>query len=136
ATRGDMCWTDPNVRQKIEKARQWCRFKNMNNDRITKTIHNWSLTQPRSWDSKVKLELQQEKADHFLTDDHIPSVKYEIKKYRSDLNSKQHITWHNSIWNDSRNQENGNKLRTYRLHKVHKTEPEHYLRISLNRYER
>ncbi|CAH1798563.1 unnamed protein product [Owenia fusiformis] len=40
ATRGDMCWTDPNVRQKVEKARQWCRFKNMNNDRITKRIHN------------------------------------------------------------------------------------------------
>ena len=55
-----------------------------------------------------------------------------IKNVKSFIDAKEQLTFHNDLWNDYKN-ENGNKLRTYRLHKELLI-PEHYLCISMPRY--
>ena len=79
--------------------------------------------------------LRHSEAVHLADAERVTGVKDQLKRLKSTLLDSHHRYWHSSLWNDVGNP-NGNKLRTYRLHKHHSTEPESYLRINLHRYER
>ena len=54
AIRGDVGWTDPDVRRKLEMIRMWDRLVNTDNSRLTKRVFLWDYNQPHGWCSDMK----------------------------------------------------------------------------------
>ena len=54
ASRGDVGWTDPDVRRKLEMIRMWDRLVNMDDSRLTKRVFLWDYNQPHGWCSDMK----------------------------------------------------------------------------------
>ena len=54
AIRGDVRWTDPDVRRKLEMIRMWDRLINMDDSRLTKRVILWDYNQPHGWCSDMK----------------------------------------------------------------------------------
>ncbi len=61
----------------------------------------------------------------------VPDQKAAVEQ----IGNYEQIEWHNELWNDKGNEENGNKLRCYRLFKCRR-EMEYYLDMSMPREAR
>ena len=85
---------------------------------------------------RVQSMLRKNNCEHLISANGVTSVKDNLRSLKKILREKDHEVWHKTLWNDSRNLENGNKLRIYRVHKSHCTTPEHYLKMPMSRYDR
>ena len=74
-------------------------------------------------------------SDHLITLDNVTGIKEHLKALKSVLTADDDRLWFDDMWND-KNNPNGNKTRTYRLHKQHANGPEQYTTINLSRHER
>ena len=116
AVRGEMGWTAQKHKQFVEILRLYCRLKKIGDDRSIAVMHkHWLISQNRGiWESKVKklfaklgLELPKEGFN----------TKNVIKEAQRYLNLYDQEEWYYKLMND-KHSPNGNKLRTYRLHKT------------------
>ena len=53
ALRGDMGWNSCFVKAKTEVFRLWIKLRTIPNERILKSVHNWSKRYARSWEGRV-----------------------------------------------------------------------------------
>jgi hypothetical protein len=123
ATQGDIGWTSCLNKQKTEVVRLWCRLNTLNPDRITRKIFDWSSGLARSgktnWVKRCK-GIFNELEIHSMYE-----VNGLLDKAKSALHKADQEQWYRSLWNDVGN-ENGNKLRLYRLFKE-RLEPDSYV---------
>ena len=114
----------------------------MNTSGMTKCIYMYSKSHSGSVHSFIQTLLEKYNIDIKQYNFH---CKYEIKRFIAQIvqmvENDEQETWYYELWNDSKNPENGNKLRLFRLFKERiKTEhyvtnqmPKHY-RISLSKF--
>ena len=127
-----MGWDSCMVKQKLEVCRLWLRLRSTDMDRITYKIHAWSLSTPKSWETKTKKFLQDRDLTDFLIHDVDKIHCLNIAKIV--LSNEDRGNWYRDLWNDIGN-ENGNKLRTYRKYKYCVT-PEYYVTTIISRHHR
>ncbi len=121
ASHGDMGWLAVFAKQKIEIVRLWCRLQTMDTSRITYKVFKWSnslsLGNVKTWEYHVKQFLKDANMlDHPFMNPDI-NVKVTMREYRDALIASDKVNWHNKVWDDTKNEENGNKLRLYRCYK-------------------
>ena len=115
ATRGDMGWSSCVSKQQLEAIRLWIRLRKMPGNRLTRRVHEWSNRRAKSWESRVRSLL----SDLDMTGDlQNHSVRQTLNIAKQKLNDLDNTKWNRELWNDRRNPENGNKLRTYRRYKT------------------
>ena len=127
---GDMGWTSIYARQLGEFYRMMLRLYNMEGDRLNKAIFKWSRRQKKSNEAKFQKLL-----DNFKCSLTVSDKKAAVKNLVEKIRNFEQIEWYNELWNDKGNEENGNKLRCYRLFKCRK-ETEHYVSKSMPREAR
>ncbi|CAH1794511.1 unnamed protein product [Owenia fusiformis] len=66
----------------------------------------------------------------------VRGVKRKLELVKQRLVEIDNDLWFKELWNDRRNPVNGNKLRTYRIHKRHALEPESYVTLTLSKQQR
>ena len=98
-----------------------------------KKIFLWSLSDNRSWENRVR-SLMDSIGLNELLDNRTVSRKCAVQTVKAKLISDDSVKWKDALWDDS-NQENGNKLRTYRLYKTDLI-TEDYVNISMDRSHR
>ena len=118
---GDMGWLSVFAKQKIEMVRLWCRLQSMDTTRLTYKIFRWSnalsLGYVKTWEYQVKQFLKEvNMLDSPLLNPGI-NVKVTMSNYRNAINKIDKQIWHDKVWDDTGNIENGNKLRLYRCFK-------------------
>ena len=134
ATRGDMGWVSAEVKQKLECTRLWCRLKNMPEDRTARKIHQWSLSERRSWENcMLNLIEQLGIEDCMLSPQPSKAACMKISKEKLIRIDTQH--WENEIACNGRDENNGNKLRTYRTYKS-TLSTEYYVKLNMRRDHR
>ena len=109
---GDMGWTVPEVRRKLNMLRLWVRLEKMEDDRLTKKVYIWDReNKNNNWSRDLKRILKDiglpELWDTGVED---MNVKSFIKHAEDELMDKYVVHW-------SKELESQNKLRTYRLFK-------------------
>ena len=132
ATRGEMGWMQQIHRQYMEVLRLYCRLQSMPRDRINGLIHQYCLNSRamNTWERKVKNMFHK---IGFMLPNGPLNTSNVVGDFKKCLGVKDQAMWWQELFNDSRC-DNGNKLRTYRIHKSI-LETEHYVK-SLSRYER
>ncbi len=120
AARGDMGWSAPVTRQRMDVFRLLQRLKSMPCNRLPHAIHLWSKRRGNSWERNIdKLAKKLKLCDLVST----PAVNMTCVRKR--LRQIDETTWFTDMWDDHGNP-NGNKLRTYRLMKKD-LKPESYV---------
>ena len=132
ASQGDMGWTSCNMKQKIESCRLYFKIQCTDDNRLVKKVFRWSSMHGKSWESRFKNFLSKNDLQDLLTKD--CSIKKKVACAKEKLKITGVDCWKASLWND-RGQENGNKLRTYRLYKSDLL-PEPYVKINMDRTHR
>ena len=128
ASRGDMGWTSCYMKQKIECCRLYFKIQSTDDARLVKKVFRWSGTHGKSWESRFRNFLSKNDLQDLLTKN--CSSKKKVVCAREKLKVIDIDCWKNNLWDD-RGQENGNKLRTYRLYKSDLI-PESYVKFMLN----
>ncbi|CAH1802672.1 unnamed protein product [Owenia fusiformis] len=123
-----MAWPSIYTKQRVEIARLFCRLTNMDHDRLNRKVFIWSssctfLGRSKSWEMLTTLFFESSGTEYF-NEPYISNVKTKLQAFKQLLISADHTTWMHNLWDDSKAPMNGNKLRTYRLHKTHAVEPE------------
>ena len=124
ASQGDMGWSSCFVKQRIEVCRLYCRLKKTDDGRFLNKIFQWSSSNGKCWERRVRNYFTDLGTWHLL-ENCTHSTKHIVKLVRLKLISKDKDRWKSELFND-RNNVNGNKLRTYRLFKSN-LETEHYV---------
>ena len=115
ASQCDMGWSSCSVKQKIEVCRLYCKLKKIDDGRFLNKIFQWSSSNGKCWEHRVKIYFTELGAWHLLENcNH--STKCIVKHIRLKLISRDEERWKTDLFND-RNNINGNKLRTYRIYK-------------------
>ena len=133
ATRGDMGWKPQTHRQYAEVLRLYHRAETVDPQRINSIVHNFCKTKKARtiWINKVGKLC---KRIGYEYEDTSCSSKLYVDKLQECLKLVDQEEWYQELHND-KNCPNGNKLRTYRLHKDRiSTEP--YVTANISRYER
>ena len=86
-----------------------------------------------TWDKRTCKLLDNLDLENFTRIACIESRSF-INLVKKSLFRNDQIQWHSDLWND-RNNENGNKLRTYRLFK-NRLQPSHYIKLNIPLYQR
>ena len=134
ATRGDMGWVSAEVKQKLECTRLWCRLKNMPEDRTARKIHQWSLSERRSWENCMLNLIEQLGIEDCMLSPQ-PSKAACMKISKEKLIRIDTQNWENEIACNGRDENNGNKLRTYRTYKS-TLSTEYYVKLNMRRDHR
>ena len=128
-----MGYTSTKTSQTIETFRLFFRVRDSQDTRLTHKVHLWSRNISRSWD-KICIE----KANILNLRDIVDSTYsnrhklYSMKNKLYDIDKEE---WVNVLYND-RNEENGNKLRTYRKYKNCLTASSYVKTVSNRQYRR
>ena len=131
AARGDMGWLSTASKQHLQVFRLYIRLLNHPDDRLCKKVHLWSKSLTgKTWEKNVNNLSHKYNVHHIL----LNATKSDLNTIESNIYHCDQIDWYNELWNDT-NKENGNKQRTYRLHKD-TLEPEHHATQSIPRYKR
>lgn len=133
ASQGDMGWTSCIMKQRIEASRLFFKVEGTSEDRLVKRVFMWSGSHGKSWESRFKSFMNNIGLIGVLNRDNCP-LKNKVKCVKDKLKSVDIENWKNKLWNDS-GQENGNKLRTYRIYKSD-LKVEHYVNINMDRSHR
>ena len=131
ATRGDMGWVSAEVKQKLECTRLWCRLKNMPENRTARKIHQWSLSERRSWENTMLKYIEQLGIEDCMLSPQ-PSKAACMKIVKEKLSQIDIHNWENEIASNGRDENNGNKLRTYRTYK-NTFCTEYYVKLNMRR---
>jgi hypothetical protein len=125
---GDMGWTEPGNRRKLEIIRFWLRLNDMDNDRLTKKVFKWDKTfVHNSWASDVRKILVECNLEHLYNCEDPTSVLHKVQilnTVKDKLLCKQKDRWELRVAAQD-------KLRFYRLFKQ-TFEVEEFVRINLN----
>lgn len=118
---GELGWVSVHNKQKIEMVRLWCRLQSMDSSRLTYNIFRWSnslsLRYVKNWEFKVKQLLKEAKMlDSPLMFPDI-NVKATMNNYKDAVIEIDKQCWSKKLWDDTGNEENGNKLRLFRCFK-------------------
>ena len=128
-----MGWPPQTHRQYIEMSRLYHRMQNLDSDRMVVQVHQFcsNLKYRALWITKVKSVFN--KVGYTGFDETDMGGKLYVKQFSDKLKLYDQETWYQELFNDV-GRSNGNKMRTYRLHKdrIH-TEP--FLHC-VNKYER
>ena len=120
ACMGDMGWLSVEAKQHLEMVRFWCRLKNMNKDKLTYRIHQWSLSMSRrnikTIEYSVKSMLKECQLLESASCNEGVCTKGILSDFRHYLNVREKDKWCNNVLNDHGNV-NGSKLRLYRSYK-------------------
>ena len=131
---GDIGWSSTYTRQIAEVYRMHVRLSNMNNHRVTKCIYKHSKKYQSSLDQEAIHVFKNYDIDcHFTQYNTKLKAKKQIKSVVETLKNFEQQNWLKHIWDDSKNQENGNKLRLYRLYKE-RVVVEKYLELNMPRH--
>ena len=134
ASRGDMGWHSCEVKQKLNVVRLWCRLKTMSNNRLVKQMHTYSLNRARSWECKSRKLFESLAIDNFLLTDS-PCKSECVRKAKGKLVENDKGAWSSCLLSNGKDDNSGNKLRTYRLYKsTFKTET--YVKLNMRRDQR
>ncbi len=121
ACRGDMGWLSVHAKQKREMIRYWCRLNVMDQSRLTYRIFKWSnsvsLSNIKTWEYNVKKLLKEANMLHITERENDINVKSFMNKFNDNIVQQDKENWFQGIWNDNKNEQNGNKLRLYRCFK-------------------
>jgi hypothetical protein len=121
ACHGDMGWLSVHAKQKVEMVRLWCRLKNMDQTRLTSCIFKWSLSMSnrniKTWEFFVKQNLRVADMKECVYENELDS-KHVVDKFRQFENECDKANWSYKVWDDRKNNVNGNKLRLYRCFKT------------------
>jgi len=113
AVRGEMGWLSCITKQKIEVVRFWRKLNMTGPSRLVSVIKLWSLKFRKSWDNMALNVVRQ-------VDFPVNNLFYisfeDFQGIKDRLVNIDKENWFRGLWND-RGQENGNKLRTFRLFK-------------------
>ena len=133
ATRGDMGIDSCIVKQKLETVRLWCRIKQLPESRQSSIVHKWSLNISKSWE-KIMLSFIAENnlEDVMLVDK--PDKAACITLAKQKLIHTETVKWQAKLMSNG-NDQNGNKLRTYRTYKT-QFKTEDYVKINMSRDQR
>ena len=133
ASQGDMGWSSCAHKQKIEACRLYLKIVRTPENRLVNKIFKWSSTHGKSWERRLLSYMSENNLETYLKDTDL-SVKNLVKRIATELKSIDDQNWRDKVWNDT-GQENGNKLRTYRLYKSNLMTDE-YVKINLERSHR
>lgn len=133
ASQGDMGWTSCTVKQKVEASRLFFKVQAAPEDRIVKKLFTWSSSHGKSWERRFMSFINSIGLNDLLNRNNC-SLKTKINCIKDKLKSNDNDNWKVKLWNDSR-QENGNKLRTYRLYKT-ELQTEVYVKLKMDRSHR
>ena len=133
ASQGDMGWSSCAHKQKIEACRLYLKIVRTPENRLVNKISKWSSTHGKSWERRLLSYMSENNLETYLNDTDL-SVKNLVKRIATELKSIDDQNWRDKVWNDT-GQENGNKLRTYRLYKSNLMTDE-YVKINLERSHR
>lgn len=128
-----MGWASAEVKQKIETVRLWCRIRNMPESRMIYKIHNWSLSVGRSWENKMLKFIDSLNIRDCMMAPK-PSKYICLKLAKEKLIEIDSHKWKEKLMHDGNN-ENGNKLRTYRTYKD-SLDAEPYVKLNMRRDQR
>ncbi len=136
AAQGDMGWSSALSRQHMQVFRLWIRLQKTPATRLSKKIHQWSKGRgSRTWEKQVRSLAEKYESWYILENCDNVNPKQVLRDMEKNVSAYCQVEWHHDIWNDRNNEINGNKLRTYRLHKD-RLEPEQYLIQNIPRYKR
>ena len=134
ASRGDMGWHSCEVNQILNVVRLWCRLKIMSNNRLVKQMHTYSSNKARSWEFKSRKLFESLAIDNFLLTDN-PCKSECVQKAKEKRVENDKGAWFSCLLSNSKDDDSGNKLRTYRLYKsTFKTET--YVKLNMRRDQR
>ena len=121
ACHGDMGWLAVQAKQQIEMVRLWCRLIKMDKSRLTYKVFKWShslsLGLTKTWEYQVKQCLKIANISDIKISNDKLNVKSIMSRYREEVINIDKKKWLASVWDDSKNEEHGNKLRLYRCFK-------------------
>lgn len=133
ASQCDMGWSSCSVKQKIEAGRLYFKLERTDENRLVKKTFNWSSTHGKSWERRFQVLMRNIGLDDLLNRrDLSPKNKVKSLKYKLKLLDSEN--WKSKLWDDT-SQENGNKLRTYRLYKTDLI-TEDYVKLRMERSHR
>ena len=127
ALRGDMGWNSCYVKSKTEVFRMWIKLRNVSDDRLLKTVHNWSKRNTRGWEARVLKLSNNLNVTNVINDQNLP-MRVALDDVKLHLRNKDVEKWTQSL-NES------DKLRTYRTYKCN-LEREWYCTLPLSRDHR
>ena len=133
ASQGDMGWSSCVIKQKIEACRLYFKLENVTDQRLLKKVFHWSSSHGKSWERRFRSFIDNIGLQHLLNRSDL-SVKNRLKCVKDKLNTIDADKWKSKLWNDV-SQENGNKLRTYRVYKTDLI-TEHYVKLNMERSHR
>ena len=132
ATRGEMGWQKQCHKQYIEVTRLYCRLQLLPNERQTNQIHQFSQHHGgnSTWEKKAKALFN--RIGLVIPDREFSQARVlnDMKQLLVDVDQEQ--WWYDML--DDKNCPNGNKLRTYRMHK-NRLNTEEYVKL-VSRYNR
>ena len=128
-----MGWTSCKLKQKVETVRLWCRLRNMTRDRLCRKVHEWSLTVNGSWEKTMIKFINDLNISQIMLCNN-PNKNTCINKVKEKLLVSEHSDWFSKL-NKPGNENNGNKLRTYRLYKYN-LQTEYYVKCNLRKDQR
>ena len=136
ATRVDMGWVSAEVKQKLECTLLWCRLKNMPENRTARKIYQWFLLERRSWENTMLKCIEQLDIQNCMLSP-LPSKAACMKKVKEKLLQIDSQNWENEIASYGRDENNGNKLRTYTCRTYKNTFcTEYYVKLNMKRDHR
>lgn len=133
ASQGDMGWSSCAIKQKIEACRLYFKLENVTDQRLLKKVFHWSSSHGKSWERRFRSFIDNIGLQHLLNRCDL-SVKNRLKCVKDKLTTIDADNWKSKLWNDV-SQENGNKLRTYRVYKTDLI-TEHYVKLNMERSHR
>ena len=133
ATKGDLGWTSCKIKQKIETVRLWCRIRNMDRDRLCRKVHEWSLTVHGSWEKTMIKFINDLNISDIMLCNNPHKIKC-ISKVKEKLLESEHSDWFSKL-NKPGTEDNGNKLRTYKLYKRN-LQTEYYVKCNMRKDQR
>ena len=133
ASRGDMGLSSCISKQRLEACRMYFKLENITEQRLVKKVFQWSSTHGMSWERRFRSFIDNIGLQHLL-DRSDMSLKSKLKCVKEKLTVIDSNTWKSKLWNDV-SQENGNKLRTYRLYKTDLI-AENYVKLNMERSHR
>ncbi len=106
----------------------------MKNHRITKIIYNHCKTSSQD-QCNIRLFKDLNLTCDFSNYKTKECIKKKLKSIQQKVDESQQSVWFSKLWDDSRNKENGNKLRMYRVYKD-KIKTEQYVLQSMPKHYR
>lgn len=131
AVHGEMGWYSIGYHSKLQVVRLYSRLLQMDNNRFTKKVFDWSSQcKGHTWIKGVKKFLN----NHNLEQIEHMSSREAIQHCSPILQDYEKQKWHENLWKDNGLQ-HGKKLRTYRKFKK-SLSPEAYLNINIPKCQR